>query len=279
MRRDSMGKRLVAFLQKIGKVLLGILLFFIVVTVGQCCWQISRFAQATATPRLTATTAVTAAPDIRGTLVDLLEAGQIEARPRGSSIDELELDLKRLIDKPMEVEIEVGTYFVSHSGSVQNMVVLQEVVVRLDHDGWIEELLEVACANKRRQIPDAADTFDILRASEQPELQMLLESMDSSARESWGYQSYDVHQAAIWIVTDDATYIGLGTLVRGTGFEGFRSRAIDEDDAARAMQLVDDAGIDITTKAIWDDRETIAAGVEDPALAAWIRVREGQTER
>ncbi len=278
--RQSPRDRFVDFLKNVGKVLLFIVMGFLTFGLAQFCQQISPFTRTTAAPtrRPTATTAPTAVPDITGNLVDLLEAGQIEARPRGSSIEDLELDIKRLLDELIEVEIEVGTYFIAHSGSVQNMVVLQEVVVRLETGSWIEVLLDVACGNMRRSIPDGADTFEIARHPEQAELQLLLNSMSESQREGWEYRSFDVKQAAIWIVTDDASYSGLGILMRSSGYTGLRTRVIDEDDAARAMQLVDDAGIDITTKAIWNDRDQITEGVEEPALAEWIREREARIE-
>ncbi|MGD8815267.1 MAG: hypothetical protein PVI78_12415, partial [Anaerolineales bacterium] len=96
--------------------------------------------------------------------------------------------------------------------------------------------------------------------------------------EGWEYSSYDVQQAAIWIITDNADYGDLGILVRSTSITGIGSRVIGYEDAARAMQLVDDAGIDITSLAIWEDRDAIAEGVEDTALADWIRAREVQPE-
>lgn len=280
MKRARLSKRLIAFLQNAAKVLLTIIMCYLAVALGQCCQQINPLTRPTTTPipRPTATIAPTEMPEITGNLVDLLEAGLIEAQPRGSSIDELELDLRRLLEDLIEVEIEVGTYFAAHSGSVQNMVVVQEVVVRLDHDGWIEVLLDVACGNMSRDIPGDTDTFEIVRSSEQAELQMLVNSMAMSDREGYEYRSFDVLQAAIWIITDDASYSGLGILVRTGGYTGLRTRAIDQDDTARAMQLVDDAGIDITTKTIWDDREIIADGVDAPELAEWIRARAEAVE-
>ena len=62
----------------------------------------------------------------------------------------------------------------------------------------------------------------------------------------------------------------LGTLVGGFGFG---PRLIKEDDAVRAMRLVDAAGIDITTKAIWQDRTSLFHSVTDPALGEWLKDR------
>lgn len=47
-----------------------------------------------------------------------------------------------------------------------------------------------------------------------------------------------------------------------------------EDDAARAMKILADAGIDIKRKAIWrQDRAMLARSVGDQSLAAWLRSR------
>ena len=112
-------------------------------------------------------------------------------------------------------------------------------------------------------------------APEQAELQALVATIDArSSSWGWEYGTFDVVQAAIWIVTDDAGYGGLGTLVRQSGIGGLSTRVILEDEAARAMRMVDEAGIDITQRQIWQDRDLIAAGAEDATLVEWIRERE-----
>ncbi len=74
----------------------------------------------------------------------------------------------------------------------------------------------------------------------------------------------DTKQAAVWIVTDNADYDDLGTLVSGSwSFSpGGRARAIGARETAQALQLCDQAGIDVTVKAIWDDRPKILADLE-----------------
>jgi len=71
--------------------------------------------------------------------------------------------------------------------------------------------------------------------------------------------SADVRQAAVWIVTDDASFEDLGSLVVSSwgGPGAGRTRAINVYDAACAMKICDEAGIGITYKAIWNDRDTI----------------------
>jgi hypothetical protein len=128
-------------------------------------------------------------------------------------------------------------------------------------------------------VPDRDDTFVIEETPEQGDLLVLLNTfqVDGSTPYVWEYHTYDVQQAAVWIVTDDATYRDLGILVRQSSIGGLGVRAITEDEAGRAMQLLDQAGLDITQTAIWQDRELIIAGIDDdPDLVDWLRQREVQ---
>ena len=72
-------------------------------------------------------------------------------------------------------------------------------------------------------------------------------------------------QAAIWIVTDNANYDQLGTLVYTGG-----GRVIDEEDTAKALKLLAQAGIDVKSKRIWLDRHRILAGITDNELKSWL---------
>lgn len=221
----------------------------------------------TATPRPTSTPLPTEPPYETGNLIDLLAEGRVEMRARGAGIDELEIDLRSLIEDALEVEIPAGTYFVAQSAGVQNMVVRRTEYVFLPEGSsdWISALLDVACGNLHLSEPYEDDTFTVQRSPAQAELERLMPVLEAE------WVSYDVEQAAIWIVTDNATYDDLGILVGGFGFG---SRIIDEDITVRAMQIVDKAGIDITRKAIWSERAMLRNGVEDPALADWLIERE-----
>lgn len=50
-----------------------------------------------------------------------------------------------------------------------------------------------------------------------------------------------------------------------SGFCGFSPDVIDETEAARAMKIVHEDGIDITQKAIWTDRERIGQALKEVA--------------
>jgi len=120
-----------------------------------------------------------------------------------------------------------------------------------------------ACANMRSGIPGSEDRFSVERSPHQQELAKLMPILDAS------HVPDDVRQAAVWIVTDNADYDDLGILV--TGFVGFGTRAIHESETVRAMQICDRAGIDITQKAIWGDKEQILRGLkDDDPLKTWL---------
>ncbi len=221
--------------------------------------------QPTLTPLATATPAPTQVV-VRGQLADLVREGKLEFEAQGRGLESLDLDLRSLIEDALEVEIPAGTLFVAETYDVQNMVVRRTEWVTLEDNDWLSLLLDVACANLELHEPGADDGFGVRGPEAAPaglaDLAAVLE------RERPGY---DIEQAAIWIVTDNADYDDLGILI--SGFGGFGARVIDEDVAARAMQLVDAAGINITGKAIWRDRLAIADGCDDTVLAGWLRNR------
>lgn len=96
---------------------------------------------------------------------------------------------------------------------------------------------------------ESTDTFTIKKSLNQEELERLLAVLDAENAD------YPVQQAAIWIITDDADYYDLGTLICENG-----ERAINESQAAEALLLIDKAGIDINNKAIAKDRDRIQDG-------------------
>jgi hypothetical protein len=90
---------------------------------------------------------------------------------------------------------------------------------------------------------------------------------------------FATRQAAVWIVTDNADYDDLGILVRPLGFKAFVInryvdqviRIIKEAEAAKAMKICADAGINIYNKQIWSDRQKIFAGLEGDELQKLLK--------
>jgi hypothetical protein len=205
-------------------------------------------------------------------LFDLLAEGKVEARASGSSIEIVTLELRRLVPHPLRVLVPVGTFFVSRDGSAQDMVTVAGDAVVLDGEGWVSTSVEVACADLHLDIPTDEVGFTIRRAPAQRALQKLMPVLDRAAA------GVAVRQAAVWILSDDASYGDLGTLIQVTGFDPFGGGTpmINAAEAVRAMQLIDEAGIPLAEKAIWWDRDQLLEELRDRGeteLATWLRDR------
>jgi hypothetical protein len=203
-------------------------------------------------------------------IVDLIAEQKVEIETQGGGIESVSVRLRRLVPYPLTVRVPIGSYFVSARQSAQNMVTTKESRVQLATDDWESIWVSAACANRPRNIPDADDTFTVQRLPNQDELARLMPFLERARAD------FAVTQAAVWIVTDDASYADLGALVstppgfpRGSGF-----RMIGETDTAQAMKICSDAGIEITSKQIWSDKHAILRGVSDRDLKAWLRAKQ-----
>ncbi|MBI4774386.1 MAG: outer membrane protein assembly factor BamD [Deltaproteobacteria bacterium] len=198
-------------------------------------------------------------------IVDALENNRVEVKTRGSGIQSVSVEIRRRVQRPLRVTIPVGTYFVAQ-GSSQNMVSRKGISVVLDDDEWRTLSVDAACANRPKEVPEPGDRFQIQLSPHQDELKRLMPVLEE-ARASFG-----VEQAAVWIVTDDADYADLGSLVQTPLFQpSGGTRMIQEFEAARALQILDSAGIDVTNKAIWRDRDTIVSRLENGPLKDWLK--------
>lgn len=213
----------------------------------------------------------TTPPDRQGHIVDLFENGTINIKAQGLSIEELSISIENLYERKAIVEIPLGTYFVPHDSSAQNMVVTKSQVVTLWPGETQELIINVACASIHQDIPSTDDTFAVQK-SDSEDLDRLLRALEDEQA------YYQIKQAAIWIVTDNADYEGLGRLVGNSpnllGLTNYRIIGVRE--AAKAMQIIDEAGIDITSRRIWRDREFIADRADNKFFSEWVRERESQ---
>jgi len=206
-------------------------------------------------------------------IVDLMEQGRVAVATQGSGIRTVRLKVRRLVDRVIIAHIPVGTFFVSRRASAQNMVTTAERPVALNQNDWVEVDVPAACANRPKHIPAGDDSFAITRSPRQAELQKLMPVLQKAG------VGPDAKQAGVWIVTDNADYAALGILRTRLPYElGPGLRAINESDAAGAMKACDDAGIDITRKAIWRDRNRILNalrrdGLQDAEVYPWLQNR------
>lgn len=204
--------------------------------------------------------------DLRGyPVTSLMDEGLVEVRTRGKSISELVLTARRLTDRELSVLVQAGTFFRSHNSGTQNMVSTGLAKLTLRDDEWHDLTVYVACANRTRAIPRGSDTFDIADAPPNRDLVKVTQALEAAG------VGYSVRQAAVWFITDDASWQDLGILQTGQ----MRFRSITATDAATALRVMDNAGLRIENYRIWNDGATLANGVSDEELKNWLRTRMG----
>jgi hypothetical protein len=213
-------------------------------------------------------------------IADLLDGKKIEMIATGNGLQNVSIRLRRLAPYLLTVRIPVGTLFVSRT-SLLKMVATAESKVRLMSTEWQSVLVDAAGANipfslVTGRIPEISDIFTVQRSLNQTELVELVKLTPVLDR-----ARVDVYtrQAAVWIVTANADLDRLGVLVlvHSSGTPA-PTRAITERETARAMKIVDEAGIDIRRKAVWADRQKIllvlgarVVGVDDlDDLRIWL---------
>ena len=194
-------------------------------------------------------------------IVDLVDQKLISVSITGVSMDALALHVQSLSGQPLQIDVPAGTYFVAADPSVQNMVARHPASALLDAAEAVDIKLDAACASLHQAEPGSSDTFAMVRTSEVPEVTKVIDQLNSTPVD------YPVEQAAIWIVTDDATFDELGMLVGGSRYG---SALIKEDEAVRAMMLVEQAGVEIPKYAIWRDRQLMLPNVTDADLVTWL---------
>lgn len=195
------------------------------------------------------------------TIVDLVEQKAVAVSITGVSMDAVALHVTSISSEPLEIHIPAGTYFVSENPSVQNMVARHTATASIGPGEIVDLKVDAACASLHLAAPGATDTFAMARASELPEMGKVIGQLNTTPVE------YPVEQAAIWIVTDDASYDELGMLVGGSPFG---PPLIQEEDAVHAMMVIDQAGVDIRKYSIWRDRTTLLLKATDPDLVTWL---------
>ncbi|OAM90701.1 WD40 repeat domain-containing protein [Termitidicoccus mucosus] len=212
------------------------------------------------------------------TIADLIKNGKLLAEIGGSDIQRIYVHLQKIVPSSLEILIPAGTYFVCDNPNAQNMVSTEDVRITLAESQTKTgaNAIPVACANRPKDIPGGSDHFTIGSLPNGDELAKLMAFLKGKNT------AFAVKQAAVWILTDDADYEDLGKLiVRTTRIGDSRfspiseRRMIQEPEAAAAMRLCADAGIDIKKKNIWSNAVHIYRELGAGELKHWLKESAG----
>lgn len=205
----------------------------------------------------------TARRQVLGHVRRLVAAGKLAVEARGDGLSSLKITVRNLTREELEVWIIPGLYFVPSSAEIQTMVVMERKRLVLQAEESTTVTVAAACASRTKHTPSSSNVFT-LGDSSQPELERIGELAEER------HCGRNVIQAAVWIVTDDADFEDLGSLRVLTLPVLAIVRAIGPVEAAEAMRICHDAGVDIKRKAIWRDRHAILAELPDGELKSWL---------
>ncbi|MDR1765070.1 MAG: hypothetical protein LBR77_03055 [Lachnospiraceae bacterium] len=164
----------------------------------------------------------------QGSLSELLDRGLVTVSVVGSSISTTKLTVTNNYGRTVKGTMPFGSYFAANSSSVQNMVLREEVSVNLAPGESKTYSVATACMNISRSIPGSSNSFKLADKGADSVLGKLMKILsDNNA-------SYDVAQAAVWIVTDNPSDSKLlNTLVYSDG-----TKVISSDELAKAKEYV-----------------------------------------
>lgn len=195
------------------------------------------------------------------TLYQVMHDNKVIVELTGAGIQHVEGRIKKLAQNgPLTVSVPIGTVFVPGSG-VQEMVTINPTTIDLTQADYAHFFVDVACSNLHLSIPQESATFQgIYGSPRQNELLQVLQALHRANA------SYPTIQAAVWIITDNATFDELGTLIT-TG----QRRLVGEREAIQAMMVIGDAGVNLGDRAISRDIYRICASpnAAQPGLREW----------
>lgn len=166
-------------------------------------------------------------------LIDAIEIGKISVDGIGQSIQSSTLSITNKTDETLEITILPGTFLYTASDSVQNMLIIQKQILTLEGGRQCTQTVSTACMNIYRNIPDESNTFAVRQLDSEASLVKLLEL---TAKEK---SPYPVIQAAVWILTDSASFEATGILVNTLG----NGRVISRESYDKGVELAAQARV------------------------------------
>lgn len=193
---------------------------------------------------------------------ELLEQDAIAVTWTGIGIESMAVTIENLSEQGLSVALPAGSYLIADDQSVQNMVVTRSRLLLVPAGETVTATVAVACANRARKVPSTEDHFTLDRAHASA-LAQLAPILDEERT------PYPTLQAAVWIITDNATWEQMGVLTQGI------ARVIRPENAVEALRSCDRAGIPIEEKWIWEQRLMLLGRLEAGPLSQWLEERGG----
>ena len=205
-------------------------------------------------------------------LFDAIDAGLIEVEARGAGAEAVTLRVRRTGSEPILVTSRVAAYFDAADG--RDMISRRDGWMVLDDDAWREWTLRAVGRQRDLDPPGAGDRLAILPPATAPVIEGLLLEIQagtytvSNSPTLYPPRTPVMEQAAVWIADGDADYASMVPHIAGPMLPAQYA-------AAFALVFVDRAGIDVTRRRVWADREAVFDRLRDQGLRIWYQLKTG----
>ena len=199
-----------------------------------------------------------------------LAAGLVEVEAQGAGADAVTLRIRRTTDRPLVVTSPVATWFAG--GATSDMIARRDGWIVLDDDAWRDWTLRAVARQPDREPPGPAQPLEIRPPSAIPRIAAVLYEVQagtytvSDSPTLYPLRTRAIEAAAVWITDGDASYAALEPLIDG-------ARVPAQYAAAFALVFIDRAGIDVTRRQVWNDREEIFGRLRDQGLQVWYELK------
>ncbi len=210
--------------------------------------------------------AVVATPSVPHRSINLIDAydqGLIFIQVQGIDLQRVNIKLISMTQQPLAINIPTGTQFIPRNPDTkrQGLISTKTLNIMLPGNNEAETIVEAVALDRVLSVPTEANAFSVTMGDPKwVELAQRLADAQTDAA---------TQQAAIWIAVQDVNFEEMGILLYSDMY-GNSHRQIEPLQAAFALLLCADSGIDIKKRRIWRDHHILVA-----ALAADDMARQG----
>ena len=203
-------------------------------------------------------------------LVDAIDSGLVEVEARGAGAEAVTLRVRRTGNDPIVITSPAATYF--DAEDARDMIARRDGWLVLDDDGWREWGLRAVGRQRDLDPPGPGDRLAVRPPSIAPAIENLLLEIQagtytvSNSPTLYPPRTPVMEQAAVWIADGDADYASMAQHIAGPLLPAQYA-------AAFALIFVDRAGIDVTRRRVWADREQVFGRLRDQGLRIWYRLK------
>ena len=196
--------------------------------------------------------------------------GWSRSRRAGAGAEAVTLRIRRTSREPLVITSPVATWFAADGA--RDMIARRDGWVVLDDDAWRDWPLRAVGRQRDRDPPGPDARLDIRPPSAAPAIESVLYQIQAGtytvgdSPTLYPPRTHVVEQAAVWIAGEDEDYASMQSRIGGP-------RVPAQYAAAFALVFVDRAGIDVTGRRVWNDREEIFGGLRDQGLRLWYQLK------